>query len=91
MVVRRRSPDALLSELPDGTGVVLQLQNRCYYPLSASGVLLWHLYDGDRAVDDDALVACLRQRYGIDDVVARRDVDAFVARLVGEKILVDTR
>ena len=89
MVARRRSAQVLLTELPDGTGVVVHLDKRCYYPLSRSGVLLWRLFDGEQAVDDDVLVAALVERYRIDVATARRDVQAFVARLAGEGILVD--
>lgn len=78
---------AILTVLPDGAGVVLQLEKRCYYPLTKSGVLLWHLYDNGAAVADDGLVAALVARYRVDDATARRDVTAFVERLVAEKIL----
>jgi hypothetical protein len=73
--------------LPDGTGVVVHLEKRCYYPLSKSGVLLWQLYDNSAVVDDDDLVRALLARYCVDESVARRDVAAFVDRLVAEKIL----
>ena len=87
MPVRRRREHALLTVLPDGTGVVVHLDQRCYYPLSKSGVVLWHLYDDCGDVDDEALVRALLGRYRIDESTARRDVAAFVERLVTEKIL----
>jgi hypothetical protein len=86
MTIRRRSEHALMTELPDGTGVVVHLEKRCYYPLSQSGVVLWRLYDAG-AVDDEALVRALLARYRVDDSTARRDVAGFVERLIAEKIL----
>ena len=83
----RRRPEALLTELPDRSGVVLHLDKRCYYPLSSSGVLLWRWFDDGKVVDDDALSAFLVERFKISDDVARRDVQAFVDRLVSESIL----
>jgi hypothetical protein len=88
MARHRRRPEALCTVLPDGTGVVLHLDKRCYYPLSRSGVLLWALYDDQRSVEIDELEAALVQRYRIDRETARRDVAAFVDRLVAEDILV---
>ena len=88
-VRRRRKSGVLLSELPDGSGVVVHLDKRAYYPLTRTGVVLWHLYDDDRACSDDDLVAALRARYRVDEGVARSDVRAFVQRLVDEGILVD--
>jgi hypothetical protein len=83
----RRRPEALCTALPDGTGVVLHLDKRCYYPLSKSGLFLWALFDGDAVVDSAALAKALVARYGITDDVAAKDVDAFVNRLVAEAIL----
>jgi len=88
MARHRRRPEALCTALPDGTGVVLHLDKRCYYPLSKSGVVLWGLFDGEAIVDEDALADALVARYRIDREVARRDVVAFVTRLVAEDILV---
>jgi hypothetical protein len=83
-----RRPDALCTTLPDGTGVVLHLEKRCYYPLSKSGVFLWGMFDGSRVVDVDELSAALVARYGIPLERARVDVATFVERLVAERILV---
>jgi hypothetical protein len=87
MVARRRNEQVLLTELPDGTGVVVHLDKRCYYPLSRSGVFLWHRFDDGVAIDDRTLVAALVERYRVDESIARRDVHAFVTRLVDEGIL----
>jgi hypothetical protein len=89
MVRYRRRPEALCTALPDGTGVVLHLDKRCYYPLSKSGLVLWSLFDGEQVVDDAALADALVARYHIDREVARRDIEAFVARLVAEDILAE--
>ncbi len=89
MVRYRRRLEALCTALPDGTGVVLHLDKRCYYPLSKSGLVLWSLFDGEQVVDDAALADALVARYRIDRDVARRDIEAFVARLVAEDILAE--
>ena len=84
----RRRPEALCTAMPDGSGVVLHLDKRCYYPLSKSGLFLWGLFDGGAVVDAGALADALVGRYGITKEVAAKDVDAFVTRLVDEAILV---
>lgn len=85
----QRRPEALCTALPDGTGVVLHLDKRCYYPLSKSGLVLWALFDDQRVVSGEALAEALVVRYRIELEIARRDVDAFAARLVAEDILVE--
>ena len=88
MARRRRRRAALLTVLADGAGVVVQLDNRKYYPLSSSGVRLWRLYDDDKDVDDDDLVLFLLRHFVVEEGRARADVDAFVDRLTSAGILV---
>lgn len=87
MLGYRRRPEALLTELPNRTGLVLNLQKRCYYPLSATGVLLWRLFDNHEVVDEVALSEFLVEKFGLGHETAKADVQLFLKRLVDESIL----
>ncbi len=84
------SEDALLTELADGTGVVLHLGTKFYYTLNRTGVLCWKRIAAGEATDAAALAASVaRQHEGVDPAAIRRDVDALVADLVAERLVAD--
>ena len=74
----RLSPKASFAEL-DGEAVVLELKSGRYFTVNRTGVLLLRLLSTgtNRAALEGALVTA----YGIDAPAARRDVDAWLARL----------
>lgn len=81
-------PDVILTELQDGTGVLLHLGTKFYYALNATGVVTWKLLDSGAAADPDALARQLVARFegvSVDD--ARRDVESLLAELRAEDLL----
>ena len=82
-----RNQDAVLTELQDGTGVLLHLQTRFYFTLNATGVQAWKLLGG--GVRDAAeLAGQLAAAFpGTDPVRVRADVDALLADLVRESLI----
>jgi hypothetical protein len=82
-----RSPDAVLTELQDGTGVLLHLQTRFYFTLNATGVEAWRLL-GDGPLEAAELSRRLAAAYpGTDPALVRADVDALLADLAGEALV----
>ena len=81
----RLSPKASFAEL-DGEAVVLDLKSGRYFQVNRAGALLLRLLaEGtDRAALETALVA----EYRLDAPAARRDVDAWLARLEAGGLLV---
>jgi hypothetical protein len=83
------SEDALLTELRDGTGVLLDLATRFYFTLNRTGVVAWKLLAGG-ARDAGAIAAGVAARYPDEDPAAvRRDVEALLAELRAERLAVE--
>lgn len=79
--------DVILTELSDGTGVLLHLGTKFYYALNRTGVAAWKLIE--RGVQDpDALARALAADFeGATEAQARADVAALLAELRAEGIL----
>lgn len=70
------------TRLPDGTGVVLDIVGRNVVSLNETGqFVIEQLATG--LGDEDEMVRRMVAEFKVDEVSARRDLAAFVARLVG--------
>jgi len=84
----RPSDEAVLTELKDGTGVLLHLGSRHYYTLNRTGVLLWRLLVDGAARDADGLARAIAGRFpGADPAAVRADVDALLGELSAERLV----
>jgi hypothetical protein len=84
----KASDEAVLTELKDGTGVLLHLGSKHYYTLNATGVLLWKLLVDGTATRADALATAIAARFpGADAGAVRADVDRLLAELAAEKLV----
>ncbi len=87
MTAIERSADAVLTELQDGTGVLLHLQTRFYFTLNDTGVRVWKLI-GEGARDAGDLARRLAAAFpGTDPDRIRTDVEALLADLAGESLV----
>jgi hypothetical protein len=85
----KASEDAVLTELKDGTGVLLHLGSKHYYTLNATGVLVWKLLSDGSATTAGALAVAIAARFeGADPATVRADVDALLAELAVERLVV---
>jgi hypothetical protein len=83
-----QSKDAVLTELQDGTGVLLHLETRFYFTLNPTGVQAWKLV-GAGARDAGELARQLAAAFpGADPDRVRSDVDALLADLERESLVV---
>jgi hypothetical protein len=83
-----QSDDAVLTELQDGTGVLLHLTTRFYFTLNPTGVQAWKLI-GAGALDAGELASRLAAGFpGADPDRVRADVDALLADLERESLIV---
>ncbi len=79
---RLRNGELCLTELGDGSGVILDLDGHQVLTLNASGVVLVNaIASGTLAIDD--LVKILREHFDVDEIVAERDVQGFLEELGG--------
>ncbi len=84
----RPSDEAVLTELKDGSGVLLHLGSKHYYTLNATGVLLWRLLADGRASRADALAEAIAAHFpGADAAAVRADVDQLLAELAAERLV----
>lgn len=83
----RASERALLTELGDGTGVLLDLDSKFYFTLNETAIFVWKLLSKGAALGRDALAAELTREFEVDEAAAREDVEAVLAMLVRERLV----
>jgi hypothetical protein len=83
--------EVVMTELPDGSGVLLHLQSGYYFTLNPSGVAVWKLI-GAGARDASDLVAGMGSTYpGVEPARIRADIDALLAELARESLVIMRR
>lgn len=83
------SEDAILTELGDGTGVLLDLRTRFYFTLNPTGVLTWKLLAAGGA-DAGVIAQGVAGAYpDADPEAVRRDVEALLAELRREGLVLE--
>lgn len=83
----RPSPDVLLTELADGTGVLLHLRTKFYYALNRTGVAVWKLLAAGRGATAQELSDALAEQFEGTPAEARSDVEALLRELVDDGLL----
>ncbi|HVJ20594.1 MAG TPA: PqqD family protein [Polyangiaceae bacterium] len=82
----RAHPKCLLTELDDGTGVVLNLDTKFYFTLNTTAVVLWkELARGARTRRE--LAESLVQEFEVESAQADTDVSQLVDELLAEGLL----
>ena len=66
-------PKCLLTELEDGTGVVLNLETKFYHTLNATAVTLWKAL-AHGACDNQVLASTLVSAFQVEEAQAMADV-----------------
>jgi len=80
------SPRVVVTELGDGTGVLLDLESLFYFTLNQAGLVVWRgLEKGARTVD--ALAALLVEQFEVEAPRARADVQKALEDLVAERLV----
>jgi len=76
----------LLTELADGTGVLLHLETKFYFTLNATGVAVWKAVGaGARTELDVAQRLC--EEFEVDPETARADLAGLLAMMLNEGLL----
>jgi hypothetical protein len=91
------NPQALFTELDDGTGVLLHLDTKFYYTLNPTAVFVWKaLVRSDSASGSAsasgsvaAIAEALSQEFQVDRAAAERDVAALLAEMLADGLLLD--
>ena len=83
----RASERALLTELGDGTGVLLDLDSKFYFTLNATAIFAWKLLAAGAERSCEQLAAELAQEFEVDAAQARADLDAVLELLRRERLV----
>jgi hypothetical protein len=84
----RPSPDVLLTELADGSGVLLHLRTKFYYALNRTGVAVWKRLAAGEAATPEALAAAVVAGFqGAEPGRVQADVAALLHELEEEGLL----
>ncbi len=81
------NPQVLLTELGDGTGVLLHLDTKFYYTLNATGIFVWKSLADTLCQTSTALAARLEQVFNVSIEAAQRDVDAVLTEMSAEGLV----
>lgn len=79
------SERALLTELGDGTGVLLDLDSKFYFTLNETALFVWkRLSSGQSRAE---LIEALAAAFEVDAAAAGEDLDAVLELLAREKLV----
>ena len=78
-------PDEVVVTDLAGELVLLHLGSGSYFGLDAVGTRIWHLIAQSRSTE--AVIPLLLQEFDVDEPQLRRDLDALVAQLLAQGLL----
>lgn len=77
----------MLTELADGTGVLLNMQTKFYYTLNRTAVCVWKHLDGNPGCGLDDLAGAVATTFEVTADRARADVSGLLVGLEEEGII----
>lgn len=77
----------MLTELADGTGVLLNMQTKFYYTLNRTAVCVWKHLDANPGCRVDDLAAAVSKAFDVTPDRARSDVSGLLVGLEEEGII----
>lgn len=81
----RLNAEQVSAQILDGDAVMINLSNGFYYSMSNVGAFIWERMVGGYTLD--AIVDSLTQRYDVSVERARADLEALVAQLLEENLV----
>jgi hypothetical protein len=89
--VLRPNPQVVLTEMRDGTAVLLHMDTRFYFTLNATGVFVWKLLaskrDGGAGWDRASLATEITREFEVDLPTATSDLSTLLEMLRAEELL----
>lgn len=86
MTTAKASDRVILTPLVDGTGVLLDLDSKCYFTLNATGVRIWQTMSGPSGASLDTLTEMLVSEFDVSESDARADATALIDDLARESL-----
>ena len=78
-------PNVILTEMEDGTGVLLNVTTKFYYTLSETAVVVWRKLQEGSAVD--GAIAALVADFEVERAEAEKDVEALLEELLSDGLV----
>ena len=76
-----RLSQTVFTPLEDGTGVLLNLETRCYYNLNKTGASVWRGIEAQGSISLDEIAAAICKQFDVAEDAARIDLRAFLEHL----------
>jgi hypothetical protein len=86
MTTAKASNRVILTPLVDGTGVLLDLDSKCYFTLNATGVRIWQTMSGSEGATIEALTEMLVSEFDVSSDDARVDAVTLIDELAKESL-----
>ena len=80
----------MLTELADGTGVLLHLETKFYYTLNATGVEVWKALSGGPKTERE-IAERISQEFEVDVATAHTDVSGVLETMLSEGLVREAR
>lgn len=81
------NPQVLLTELGDGTAVLLHLETKFYYTLNATGAFVWRMLTDESCRTAGAIAARLTAEFDVTPDHARHDVTTLLTEMAHENLV----
>ncbi len=90
MAPTQANRDVILTEMKDGTGLLLDLRSKFYFTLNATGVAVWKLLAAGDAPSARALAERIARDFEAPSLdVVEQDVEALLAELAAEGLVAE--
>jgi hypothetical protein len=76
-----------MTELEDGSGVLLHLETKFYFTLNPTGVFVWKTLAAGKVRDLDGLASTLSASFEVEPQTAARDAAALLEELRSEALV----
>ena len=81
------NPDVILTEMNDGTGVLLNLKTKFYFALNTTGVFVWKELELRPAQTRSEIAGAIHRSFRVELDRAERDLDDMVRELLDEELV----
>jgi len=81
------NPQVLLTELNDGTGVLLHLDTKFYYTLNDTGIFVWKALADASCQTPTSLAARVAEVFDVSIEAAERDVETVLREMSNEGLV----
>ncbi|MFT3914554.1 MAG: PqqD family protein [Anaeromyxobacteraceae bacterium] len=83
------NPQALFTELDDGTGVLLHLDTKFYYTLNPTAVFVWKALGSAAARSVASIAQDLIREFRVERSEAERDVTRILDEMIADGLVIE--